>query len=128
MNSLGWVVEEIAACEVRLRGAQLASDVRELDGLIGDELIFVDVAGRIATKAMDLESHRSGGLKLAHSELKEQEIRPLSESVAVAIVRVSLVGSYEGNEFAGDFRYTRVWQKSAEGWRIVVGHMSVLAP
>jgi hypothetical protein len=102
MNFEGSVAEEIIGCERRLRLAQLASDVGQLDALIADELLFVDVRGRLVTKMMDLESHRSGTLKLMSCELRDQQILPLSGDGAVAIVQISLVGNYGGEEFAGD--------------------------
>jgi hypothetical protein len=53
---------KIRACEVRLYAAMLDSDVA-LDVLIADDLLFVGPMGELATKAMDLELHRSGGTK-----------------------------------------------------------------
>ncbi|BCM88880.1 hypothetical protein IAD21_00722 [Abditibacteriota bacterium] len=127
MNAEVSLRDEIVECERRLRAAQFSSDVPELDALIADELIFVDLAGQIATKAMDLEAHGRRALRLTRSDLKEQEIRCLNEATAVAIVKLGMSGAYEGVEFEGDFRYTRVWQKTPSGWRIVAGHMSAVA-
>lgn len=118
---------EIIECEARLRDAQLASNVAQLDELIADDLLFVDMSGQLATKAMDLEAHRSGTLRLTQSELKEQQIRCLSDAVAVAVAKIALVGTYAGDQFSGEFRYTRVWQKRRQGWQIVAGHMSALS-
>ena len=51
---------QIRACENRLYAAMLTSDVAELDVLISDDLLFVGPTGELATKAMDLDLHRSG--------------------------------------------------------------------
>jgi hypothetical protein len=32
------------------------------------------------------------------------------------------------SSFAGPFRYTRVWRARDDGWRIVAGHVSAIAP
>ena len=118
---------EIIDCETQLRSAQLTSNVAQLNELIADDLLFVDQSGQFATKEMDLEAHRSGALRLSQSELKEQHIRCLNAVSAVAIVKIALVGTYAGNGFSGEFRYTRVWQKGAQGWQIIAGHISAVS-
>jgi hypothetical protein len=51
---------EIVAMEARLRDAQLRADVGVLDELLDDDLLFAGPGGDLATKAQDLETHRSG--------------------------------------------------------------------
>jgi ketosteroid isomerase-like protein len=115
---------QIRACEMRLYAAMLASDVADLDALIADELLFVGPTGELATKAMDLELHRSGGTKFHELLPQELEIRVWSEALAIAAAKLSLSGTYLGNDFAGDFRYLRVWSHGENGWQIVGGSVS----
>jgi len=126
MNSNPEMLAEIRECESRLYAAVLASDVEELGELIADDLVFVDQSGQIATKAMDLELHRSKTLKVTTMEPVEQQIICLADA-AVAIVRISLVGTYHGEAFAGDYRYTRIWQKTENGWQIIAGQFCPVA-
>src|SRR5687768_9176866 len=112
---------EIRLCETRLYTAMLASDLNELDALIADDLLFVGPTGELATKAMDLELHRTGGTKFHVLTPKELEIRVWSEEFALASARIFLSGTYLGQAFAGDYRYTRIWRKSPQGWQIVGG-------
>ena len=116
---------QIRACETRLYAAMLASDVAELDALIADDLLFAGPTGELATKAMDLELHRSGGMRLREFVPKELEIRVWSEHFALASAKIFLSGTFLGNDFAGDYRYTRVWRKGEKGWQIAGG--SVIA-
>jgi ketosteroid isomerase-like protein len=115
---------KIRDCETRLYAAMIASDVAELDALIADDLLFVGPTGELATKAMDLELHRTGGTKFHELVPKELEIRVWHEQLAIAAAKVFLSGTYLGNEFAGDFRYLRVWGHSESGWQIVGGSVS----
>jgi hypothetical protein len=110
--------------ETRLYAAMLTSNVAELDVLIADNLLFVGPTGALATKAMDLELHRSGGTKFHELVLRELEIRVWSEELAIAAAKVFLSGTYLGNDFAGDFRYLRVWGHGANGWQVVGGSVS----
>jgi ketosteroid isomerase-like protein len=116
-------VMAINAAEARLRQAILGGDVDVLDQLIADDLIFVGHLGQLISKEMDLTAYRSGLLKVEQLDLSETEIRPLGET-AIVVTRSSLAGTYDGQPFAGDFRYTRIWQNSGTGWQIVAGHCS----
>jgi hypothetical protein len=113
--------------ETRLYAAMLTSDVAELDVLIADDLLFVGPTGELATKAMDLDLHRTGGTKFHDLVLKELEIRVWNEQLAIAAAKIFLSGTYLGNNFAGDFRYLRVWGHGESGWQIVGGSVSPIA-
>ncbi|HVJ41524.1 MAG TPA: nuclear transport factor 2 family protein [Dongiaceae bacterium] len=120
------VVMAINAMEAQLRQAMLTSDVDALEMLLAEDLIFVDPQGRVLDKAADLAAHRSGLLQLDQLDFAETEVRPQGD-VAVVVTRSSLSGRYQGQVFAGDFRYTRVWRRSGRGWRVVAGHCSSVA-
>jgi hypothetical protein len=127
MNIMNPNIEsQIRTSETRLYAAMLASDVTELDVLIADELLFVGPTGELATKAMDLDLHRSGGTRFHELVPKELEIRVCSDQWAIAVAKVFLSGTYLGNDFAGDFRYLRVWVQGENGWQIVGGSVSAI--
>ncbi|KGF71451.1 hypothetical protein DO97_19600 [Neosynechococcus sphagnicola sy1] len=117
---------QIRACEARLYSAMSASDVSELDMLIADDLLFVGPTGELATKAMDLEVHRTGGTKFHEFVPKELEIRVWSEDFVLTSAKIFLSGTYLGNAYAGDYRYMRVWRKDKKGWQIVGGSVIAL--
>lgn len=121
------IESQILACETRLYSAMLASNVDELDALIADDLLFTGPTGELATKAMDLELHRSGSTQFHEFTPKELEIRVWSEEFVLASAKIFLRGTYLGQEFAGDFRYTRVWRKGQQGWQIVGGSVTAMA-
>jgi ketosteroid isomerase-like protein len=115
---------QIRACESRLYAAMLASDVEELDMLIADDLLFVGPTGELATKAMDLELHRTGGTKFHELVPQELVIRVGSEQWAIVAAKIFISVTCLGNDFAGDFRYMRVWGNDDNGWQIVGGSVS----
>jgi ketosteroid isomerase-like protein len=117
---------QIRECERRLYAAMLASDVAELDALIADDLIFAGPTGELATKAMDLELHRTGGTQFVEFVPKELEIRVWSEQFALASAKIFLSGTFLGDAFAGDYRYTRIWRKNDHGWQIAGGSVSAM--
>jgi ketosteroid isomerase-like protein len=117
---------QIRACEARLYSAMLASDVRELDALIADDLLFAGPTGELATKDMDLELHRTGGTQFHEFTPKELEIRIWSEQFALASAKIFLRGTYLGQTFAGDYRYIRIWREGSQGWQIVGGSVTAM--
>jgi ketosteroid isomerase-like protein len=118
---------QLRACEARLYAAMLASDVTELDELIADDLLFAGPTGELATKAMDLELHRSGGTRFHELTPEELEIRVWSEQFALASAKIFLRGTYLGQAFAGHYRYTRIWRKGQSGWQIVGGSATAMS-
>jgi len=124
-GSLIEVVMAINAQEARLRQAILKGDIDELDALIAEDLIFIGHLGQIITKKADLATYRSGALKIDRLDLSETDVRPMGE-VVVVVTRSSLTGSYDGEAFTGDFRYTRLWRQYGTGWQIVAGHCSAI--
>ena len=120
------IEEQIRGCEARLYTAMLASDVAELDALLGDDLLFAGPTGELATKAMDLELHRSGGTQFHELTPKELEIRVWSEQFALASAKIFLRGTFLGQTFAGDHRYTRIWRKGPQGWQVAGGSVTAM--
>lgn len=118
---------QIRECEARLYAAMLASDVAELDALIADELLFAGPTGELATKAMDLELHRTGSTQFHEFVPKALEIRVWSEHFGLASAQIFLSGTFLGSAFVGDYRYTRVWRKGENGWQVVGGSVSAMA-
>jgi ketosteroid isomerase-like protein len=117
---------QIRECEARLYAAMLASDVAELNVLIADDLLFAGPTGELATKAMDLELHRTGGTQFHEFVPKDLEIRVWSEQFALVSAKIFLSGTYLGNVFAGDYRYMRVWRNGENGWQIAGGSVSAM--
>ena len=79
---------EIVALEAALRAAQLAADVGALDSLIDDELLFAGPDGQLATKAQDLEAHRSGAVRFREHEPQALRVRRVGPDVVDECLRV----------------------------------------
>lgn len=115
---------QIRDFEARLYAAMLASNVAELNELIADDLLFVGPTGELATKAMDLELHRTGATEFKELIPKELEIRVWSQDFVLAAAKIFLSGTFLGNAFAGDYRYLRVWRRRGDTWQIAGGSVS----
>lgn len=112
--------------EDALRRAQLAGDAATLERLVDDALVFTGPDGLLYGKADDLAAHREGWVTITRLDPSEERIVHLGD-VAVVSVRMEMAGRFKGAEFAGAFRYTRVWSWRGDAWRIVAGHVSPIA-
>lgn len=92
---------EIVALETRLRAAQLAADVAELDALIDEDLLFVGPDGRLASKAQDLAAHSSGAVRFREHVPETLHVRRLGSGVAVTSLRARLVVEVMGAVTSG---------------------------
>jgi ketosteroid isomerase-like protein len=72
-----------------------------------------------------LDAHRRGLVRITRLEPSEERIQCFGH-IAVVSVRMEMSGTFEGETFAGPFRYTRVWRSQGDGWRIVAGHVSAV--
>lgn len=117
--------DEIVALESQLRAAQLSADVKVLERLIDDDLLFAGPDGRLASKADDLAAHASGVVRFRSHEPLELRIRRIGSNVAIVSLVAWLVVEVAGTSTEGNYRYTRVWARGkGKQWRVVAGQVS----
>ncbi len=93
----------------------LTSDVAVLDRLLDDLLLFTSIDGTLACKNDD---YPCSVLDACESRLGE---------TSVVSVRMNAEAAMDGVPVTATLRYTRVWHKRPEGWRLVAGHMSTVS-
>ncbi|MEN4922234.1 nuclear transport factor 2 family protein [Achromobacter spanius] len=110
----------IQEAEERLRQAMLASDIAALEALLDPGLLFVNHMGWTVTREDDLDTHRSGLLKIHALDLSEQCILPRGDCAVVSVL-ARIAGSYNGVPANGLFRFMRTWATDADTgtWRVI---------
>jgi len=122
------VVAELLEAEATLRSAQLAADTALLDALLEDDLLFTGPDGQLATKAQDIEAHRSGVVRFREHHPEELRMRMVGDAAAITALRTRIVVDVAGQTRRETVRYTRMWRKSRSGeWRVAGGHVSIVA-
>lgn len=116
--------DEIARVEEELRQAMLNGDVPTLDRLISDRLMFAGPDGQLATKADDLHAHRQRIVRFVRHEPDQVEMRRVSTACVVVSQRTYLEVDVAGTVHRGWHRYTRVWIREDDAWRILAGQVS----
>jgi ketosteroid isomerase-like protein len=115
----------ILECQDELRQAQLPGDVAILDRLLGDVLVFTSFDGTIASKSDDLSMHRSGRLQIKKMDPSDRRLLHLGTTSVVSVL-INAGAIIDGISVTANMRYTRIWHKRQDGWRLVAGHMSTV--
>lgn len=116
----------VVNAEIELLTALKNADVAALEKLLHDDLLFNLPDGQTITKELDLNSHRSGRIKIQVLEASDQLINVIGDS-AVVSVSVLLKGTYDNQSFDGVFRYIRVWKQFEEGLKVIAGSCVALS-
>lgn len=119
-------IDKVVNAEIELLTAIKNADIAVLDKLLHDDLLFNLPDGNIITKEFDLETYRSGKMKIESVEASDQIINIIDDS-AVVTVTVSLKGTYDNTVINGVLRYIRVWKKSDDTLKVIAGSCIQLA-
>lgn len=110
--------EQIVALEKQWQQAALADDVATMDKLLSDDYLGITASGEVLTKAQQLDHMRDKKLVLTQLQPSELKIKLIGHiAIVTSLARVE--GSSDGDTLHGDYRYTRVYQRMANGsWKI----------
>lgn len=113
-------IETVVNAEIELLAAIKNSDVSALDKSLHDDLLFNLPTGQTITKEFDLNTYRSGKMKIDSLEASDQIINIISDTAVVAVT-ISLKGAFDNNPINGAFRYIRVWKQFDENLKVIAG-------
>jgi len=113
-------VENIVSAEIELLTAIKNADISVLEKILHDDLLFNLPNGNTITKEFDLDSYRSGKMKIDLLEASDQIINVINDTAIVAVT-ISLKGVFDNTPVNGVFRYVRVWKQFDENIKIIAG-------
>jgi len=119
-------IETVVNAEIELLTAIKKSDVLALDTILHDDLLFNMPDGQTITKDFDLQTYRSGKIKIDSLEGSDQIVKIIGDS-AVVTVTVALNGTYDNTPINGVFKYIRVWKKIGKNLKVIAGSCVQLA-
>ncbi|MDR6763050.1 ketosteroid isomerase-like protein [Flavobacterium sp. 2755] len=116
----------IVNAEIELLTAIKNADVSVLEQILHDDLLFNLPTGETITKEFDLNSYRSGKMKVDSLEASDQIINIIGDTAVVA-VSISLKGTYDNNPINGVLKYIRVWKQFEGNLKVIAGSCVQLA-
>jgi len=110
---------EIDQLEEKWRNAVLAGDVAAMDSLLADDYISISASGILQTKEDTLARMRNPRRHITALELSDSKVR-FYGATALVTSFAHVTGINADGEAVGDYRYTRVYVRNAQGrWKIV---------
>ena len=104
--------------------AQIGADAAALDRIYADDFIGVGPSGTVRTKKQVILDFTSGTLRFQSITTDEVQVR-VYENTAVETGLSTMDGQDNGKAVPRITRFTRVWVKQQDGWRLVANHYSV---
>ena len=104
--------------------AQIGADAAALDRIYADDFIGVGPSGTVRTKKQVISDFTSGTLKFQSITTDEVQVR-VYENTAVETGLSTMDGQDNGKAVPRNTRFTRVWVKQQDYWRLVANHYSV---
>ena len=119
------VVEEVLKMEEIYAEFQRTGDFEKQGSLHSDDYSYIDVSGKKVTKEA-LDFRRDDDLMTSIGlRTTEQDIIPLSPSLAISRGRQEGLSIYYGGiPRIEPTRYMAVWRKESEGWKILVDQVT----
>ena len=114
----------LLAAEHALQAAQRAGDVDALDALLHPRCVGVGPDGSVFSKEDDLESYRSGALRITRLEEESLDVQEDGPSGATRLV-AAVEAVQGGTAVSARLVYTRLWVRTDEGWLVLA---ATLAP
>ena len=104
--------------------AQIHADAAALERIYADDFICVGPSGTARTKPQVISDFTSGDLRFQSITTEDVRVRVYGNA-AVETGLSTMNGQDKGNAVPHDTRFTRVWVKQHERWRLVANHYSL---
>lgn len=109
---------DLLTAERQLQAAQRAADVESLDALLHPQVVGAGPDGTVFTKEDDLESYRSGALRITSLAEESLDVQEDGQTgVTRMVAAVSAV--QDGAAMSARLRYTRLWVREDGDWRVL---------
>ena len=111
---------DVVKFEAELVEAIKSSDLKFLNIVLHDDLIFISPNGQVITKQMDLPSHKAGEMMVSQLIPVIGDVK-LFNDTAIVVVDYDAKGKMLGKLIEGKFRYIRIWKQFNEGLKVIGG-------
>jgi ketosteroid isomerase-like protein len=116
-------VHELQRLETVWNDAHMHGDADALDALWADDLEVAVPHMALMNKADALGFARSGHMKFLRYQTSEVRFR-VYDNTAIVSGRLNRTRSMNGREISDDWRFTKVYVRDANKWRVVSFHAS----
>ena len=117
--------------EQQLSDALVALDLKVINDLWSDDLVFISPAGQVSTKAQRLAGMKApvqpSDAVVTASTNDDIKVRLYSQTAVVTLLSTWKGKGSDNQAFSTRYITTHVWSKQSGRWRLVSAHVSRLA-
>ena len=121
------VKEQIKSLEEERNRAILRGDAATLERMTSDDYTFITLRGELRTKAEIVKGFQSGSFKYESRTISELNVRVYGDT-AIVTGRSTQKGMENGEDYSGDYRFTRVYLKQNGCWVTVALQITPIRP
>lgn len=110
--------QEIIQCEEAFLQAMRTIDLKTIEVLLHDDLIYNNFMGEVLDKEMDLAGAKSGSLVMDTVDCLDRKIQVFGDT-AIVSTAIYMKGSFKEYPIDGKTRFLRTWKKFEAGWQII---------
>jgi ketosteroid isomerase-like protein len=119
--------QDILRLEELWNDAHMQGDAESLDALWSDDLTVIVPRMQVMTKSDSLAFLRSGRMKFQRYETSDMKVHIYGDA-AVVTGRLLRSRTINNSEVLDDWRFTKVYVRSSQKWRVVAWQASESAP
>jgi len=119
---------QVAQLEADWNAAHLANDANTVEKLCADDLSVIVPGMPPINKTGAVGVLRSGRMKFLQFTTSEASIRFPAAETAIVTGRLQRVREMAGQIVTEDLRFTKVWVRRGEQWRVTAFHASPVSP
>lgn len=113
--------KEILALEDKRYAAMTANDLKSLEAMFHDDLVYTHSSAVVDDKASYLEALRSGKFRYKAAKRMEEKVR-FTGDTALVTGRAEMEVDVSGASRSLRLRFLNVWTKTPAGWKFIAWH------
>ena len=117
---------DLIQLENRFNDALVRADLKTIEEIEADDLIFTDATGTVTSKAEEMQSLKSGDIKFESIQMTDARTQDFGD-IAVVTGRLVEKAQYKNADISGTYRFTDVWAKRKSKWEHVAGQETLLS-
>lgn len=118
---------EVAKLDRQYFDAYLANDAAAVGKFEDEGIVIINPDGTTSTRQQDVGSLKSGELKFTGGSYDEAQVRVFGDA-AVVTGRITVKGTYKGQDIAGSYRFTDVFARRGGHWVVVASQSTMIPP
>lgn len=117
--------QALRAVNARYDRAIVAADRAALEQILADDYVYVTAEGEVRDRATTIARHASGDIRIVSPGSREVTVRWLGDH-ALVVGRFTARVTAGGREFPIDERYSSIWAREGNAWRLRHEHASLI--